>query len=73
MPKEYNRRDLIYDWSKVPVIMDIAYAANLLGLTYEYTRRMCKNGQIPAYKIGENSWRINKSDLMKFVGAEVSA
>lgn len=73
MPKEYNRKYLIYDWSAVPVIIDIAFAANLLGLTYECTRRMCKNGQIPAFKLGENSWRINKSDLMKFVGAEVPA
>ena len=73
MPKEYNKRTLIYDWSHVPIIMDVAYVANLLGLTYEYTRRMCKRGEIPAYKVGEQSWRINKSDLMKFVGLEATA
>ena len=73
MPKEYNKRTLICDWAKVPIIMDIAYAANLLGLTYESTRRLCKGGQLRAHKIGENSWRINKLDLMKFVGIEESA
>lgn len=73
MPKEYSQRTLIYDWAKVPIIMDIAYAANLLGLTYEYTRRLCVKGTIPAHKISDNSWRINKSELMKYVGLEIGA
>ena len=72
MPKEYNKRTLIYDWSHVPIIMDVAYVANLLGITYECARRMCKSGQLPAHKVGE-AWRINKSELMKFVGLEATA
>lgn len=73
MPKEYNKRTYVTDWNKVPIIFDIAYAANLLGMTYEYARRMCVKGIIPAHKISANSWRINKSEFMKYLGLEVGA
>ena len=72
MPKEYNKRTFIYDWAHVPIIVDIPYVANLLGLSHEWVRSVCVAGTRPAHKIGQNTWRINKSDLMKFVGAEVT-
>ncbi len=70
MPKEYNKRTLIYDWDKVPIMFDIAYAANLLALTYEKVRRLCVAGVIPAHKISEHTWRINKKEFMEFVGVK---
>ena len=69
MAKQYKKRVLITDWSKVPVLFDVAYAANLLGLTYDHTRKLCVAGIIPAHKIGRNSWRINKNEFMEYVGA----
>ena len=69
MPKEYKRQTIITDWSKVPVLFDIAYAAELLALTYDQTRRLVASGVIPAHKISKNSWRINKSEFMAYVGA----
>jgi len=72
MPREKNKRVLIYDWSKVPIMFDVAYAANLLAFTYDHTRKLCVSGEIPAHKVGRNSWRINKSEFMEYVGAKES-
>lgn len=68
MPKEFNRRRYITNWDEVPVIIDIPYVASIIGMTYEYTRRMIMKGEIPAHKVG-NSWRINKNELREYLGA----
>lgn len=69
MPREYNRKMIVTDWSKVPVMFDVAYAAELLGFTYDHTRKLCVSGIIPAHKVGRNTWRINKTEFMQYVGA----
>lgn len=69
MPKEYQKRTFVTDWSKVPIVFDVAFAANLLALSYEQTRALCAKGVIPACKVSGRSWRINKKDFMKFIGA----
>lgn len=60
MPK----REIVTSWDSVPVIMDIGYVAALLKLTTETTRKLCVNGGIPAFKVGD-LWRISKAELMK--------
>ena len=59
----------ITTWEQVPVIFDVPMAARILGLSDQKIRQMCRKGEIPAYKIGENSWRFNKSEFMKHIGA----
>ena len=68
MPNQYRNKKYVTDWSQVPVLFDVAYAANLLGFTYDHTRRLCVAGIIPAHKVGRNSWRINKSEFMEYLG-----
>ncbi len=54
-------------WKNIPLLMDINYAALLLSKTPENVNKLCQNGTIPAKKVG-NEWRIEKSQLMIFLG-----
>lgn len=57
----------ITNWDQVPVIFDVAMASRLLAINYDKVRQMCRNGEIPAYKIGTNSWRINKDKFRNWL------
>ena len=57
----------ITDWDSVPILIDVAMAATIIGKSYEATRRMAANGSIPAIKIG-SEWRIEKHTFMRFLG-----
>ena len=39
--------------------------ADLLGFHYNTIRRMVKNGELPAVKLGK-AWRVRKLDLERF-------
>ena len=58
---------IITSWDDVPVIMDIAYASKLLGLTYDCIQKNIKNGTFPGYKLGNHDVRINKDDLIAYI------
>ncbi|MBR5089548.1 MAG: helix-turn-helix domain-containing protein [Ruminiclostridium sp.] len=60
----------ITDWAQVPVVFDVAMASRILAINYDKVRQMCRDGIIPAYKIGTNSWRINKDEFMEWLGAK---
>lgn len=60
---------VITNWEQVPIIFDVPLAARILGLTDQKIRKMCREGTLPAFKIGENSWRFNKAEFMKHIGA----
>ena len=56
-------------WDEVPVLMDLVYAARLVGYTPEYLQVLCKPGRknrFPAGKIG-NQWRVEKEALMNYL------
>jgi excisionase family DNA binding protein len=50
-------------------IIDVSTAARLLGLHEETLRRMARNGQIPAFKVGRG-WRFNRSTLHEWAEAQ---
>lgn len=60
----------ITTWKDVPVIMDTAYVAMLLGLTINEVRAMAVRGDFPAVKPGKRAWRFEKTALMKALGVE---
>lgn len=41
-------------------------AAKVLGVHYQTLARYCKEGEIPAFKVGK-SWRILESDLLNYI------
>lgn len=57
----------ITKWDDVNVVVDLAFISELLGISGEKARQLVKSGEIPAKKVS-GLWRINKSDLMKYLG-----
>lgn len=58
----------ITDWDSVPILIDVAMAATIIGKSYEATRRLAAKGRLPATKVG-SEWRIDKGALMRQLGA----
>lgn len=58
----------IFNWKEVPVVINLPYAAIILKANPEVVRRYLAEGKLKGFKLGRE-WRINKSDLMEFVGA----
>lgn len=58
-------KDYIYKWDSVPIIVDAAYVAQLLGCEVKLIWKECRNGKLKAFKVGD-MWRINKDDLIAY-------
>ncbi|MCL1802226.1 MAG: helix-turn-helix domain-containing protein [Eubacteriaceae bacterium] len=56
----------ILDWSKLPVVMTTAEAANLLRLAAPRVSAMAKNGEIPSRKLG-GVWRFEREALRAWI------
>lgn len=67
-----KKKKYVYCWDEVPVVIDVIYASVILGLTAVQVRIMLRRGDLKGVKIGRD-WRILKSDIMSFVGAEEEA
>ena len=60
-----RKKNFVYSWDEVPVIIDPPYVAHLLGCSRENVRKMCQNGTLKAFKVGD-MWRIRKDDLIAY-------
>ncbi len=68
-----RKKEFLYNWDDVPVIVDLPYAAWVLGVTPETVRKECCRGNIKAFKVADVYWRIRKDDLMAYtMGGGVS-
>lgn len=63
-----TRTTFFYDWSEVPVVVDVPMVCILLQLSEARVKQLCARGELKATKAGK-MWRINKRDLMEYVGA----
>jgi excisionase family DNA binding protein len=50
-------------------VLDVEGAAELLGMSEEAVRRLCRQGRIPARKVGRE-WRFNREKLLRWVAGE---
>lgn len=64
-----KRTEPVVGWDQVPIIVDLPYVAVVLGANPEVVRRYLASGTLKGFKVGRE-WRINKRDLMEFVGVE---
>ncbi len=64
MPK----KNYVYCWEQVPLLIDIPYASVLMGVSPETVRRELASGKLKGNKVGRE-WRILKSDIMARLGA----
>ncbi len=64
-----DKKKTVYNWEEVPVVINLPFAAIILKANPEVVRRYLASGKLKGFKVGKE-WRVNKSDLMKFVGVE---
>ncbi len=64
-----KKQEPVVGWNQVPIVIDLPYVAVVLGANPEVIRRYLASGKLKGFKVGRE-WRINKSDLMEFVGAK---
>lgn len=64
-----KKQEPVVGWGQVPIVIDLPYVAVVLGANPEVIRRYLASGKLKGFKVGRE-WRINKSDLMEFVGAK---
>lgn len=55
------------DWMDVPVMMDPAAVAVVLGRSYESVRKAIQTGRLPAVKV-LGGWLVRKDQLMAHLG-----
>lgn len=63
------RTKYIYNWNEVPVVVDVGYVCVILGVTADTVQKLLRAGKLKGAKVGRD-WRINKADLMNFVGVK---
>ena len=64
-----KKQEPVVGWDQVPIVIDLPYVAVVLGANPEVIRRYLASGKRRGFQVGRE-WRINKSDLMEFVGAK---
>ena len=58
---------LITSWEQVPVVMDLPFAARILGQSVETLKKRSQRGELPgAFKAGRD-WRVEKDALRKYI------
>ena len=66
-----RKKQYIMNWDSVPILVDCAYVALILGVTPETVRKACVSGELPAFQVGKGGlWRINKDDLIEYCKPE---
>ena len=55
------------DWQDVPVLMDVAAVARVLGRNHEAVRRAIQQKRLPGIKVG-GGWLVRKDQLMAHLG-----
>lgn len=54
------------NWDDVPVIFDLPYACILLGLSYDWLKKLVEQKKVPAHKVG-NGWRFEKTEFINWL------
>lgn len=57
----------IYNWDKLPPLLDADIVAQILGVDDGTVRRLCRENQLPAKKLGK-LWRIDRDKLRAQLG-----
>lgn len=61
----------VYDWNKLPVVLDPPLIGALLGITPDTVTRLIRAGKLKGFRAGK-VWRMNRRDLMELCGEKVS-
>jgi len=61
------KAQLITDWSQVPLIIDLPFAARILGRSVESLKKRAQRGELPGAFRDGRLWRVSKSQLQNYV------
>ena len=62
-----KQSQIITNWDQVPVVIDLPFAARILGQSIETLKKRSQRGELPgAFKAGRD-WRVNKDVLRSYV------
>lgn len=59
------RKARIYDARQLPAYLSPAQYAQLMGIDQKTAQKMCRNGLLPAEKVGPRLWRIDKNAALE--------
>lgn len=54
----------IYDARQLPALLSVAEYAQLMNLSVVTVRKQCRDGLLPAVRVGEKLWRIDKNAVL---------
>ena len=57
----------VTSWDSLPIVLDTAYAARVLGCCAETVKRMCQRGELKAVNMGGRAWRVTRDNLRDYV------
>ena len=66
MPKQRT----FTSWEEIPVVFDLPVACVLTGRTYENLKKLCQQGKLPAFKVG-NEWRFEKETFRRWMNDQM--
>jgi hypothetical protein len=62
-----KKQQTITSWEQVPIVIDLPFAARILGQSIETLKKRSQRGELPgAFKAGRD-WRVNKNALRNYV------
>lgn len=68
-----KKKKCVYSWDEIPLVVDPAYIAMLLGCTNDLICKLLRAGKIKGFKVGD-MWRVKRDDLKTFMeGRETNA
>ena len=62
-----KKAQIITSWEQVPVVIDLPFAARILGQSIETLKKRSQRGELPgAFKAGRD-WRVAKDALRSYI------
>ncbi len=59
------RKARVYDARQLPAYLSPVQYAELMGIDRKTVQKMCRNGLLPAEKVGPRLWRIDKNAALE--------
>lgn len=60
----------IYDARQLPAFLTPKEFSALMGVCPKTVQKMCRMGELPAYKVGPRLWRIDKNAALAWMNGE---
>ena len=62
-----SKSDQIALFEEYPELLTPKHISKLTGISVQYIRKMCREGDLPAVQIGHSRWFVPKVSFIEFV------